>query len=127
MIIGIGVDTIEIARMADLISIHQEKILSRLFTEDEITYCSRKLSSESYAARFAAKEALLKSTGIGLNKGFRWKDFEILNDNMGKPFVRLNGLAAEALNNCRIHISLTHTKTLATAFVIVEKKELINE
>ena len=127
MIIGIGVDSIEISRMTDLISRHQKKIFARLFTDNEIAYCSQKHSNESFAGRFAAKEALLKSSGFGLNKGFRWKDFEILNDELGKPYVNLSGLAAEIFRNCHIHISITHTKTIATAFVVVEKEKMPDE
>lgn len=122
MIKGIGTDIIEIARVEKLIQKYKTHFLYRTFTPEEIKYCKKKANMESFAVRIAAKEALFKATGIGWRDGFTWKDFEILNDDLGKPIVHLHGKAKEFFQDSEIHISLSHDKTHAIAFVIVEKK-----
>lgn len=124
MVKGVGTDIIEISRIEKLLSQHSEKGLLRIFTDKEISYCSKKRkNAESFAGRFAAKEALFKATGIGWRDGLKWIDFEILNDDFGKPEVVLSGKAQEILAGCKIHISISHNKTQATAFVIIEERE----
>jgi len=123
MILGIGTDIIEISRIEKLLSQQKETGLKRIFTDKEIEYCSiKKKNAESYAGRFAAKEALFKATGIGWRDGLKWTDFEITNDELGKPRVNIYGKAKEIFHNCTINISISHNKTLAIAFVVVEKE-----
>ncbi len=122
MIIGIGTDIIEISRIEKLTA--DEKRLFRIFTKNEIAYCSAKAHvAESYAGRFAAKEALLKAAGTGWRDGLKWTDFEIINDKLGKPEVKLHAKAQKIFEGCTIHISISHDKSRAVAFAVVEKKE----
>ena len=116
---GIGVDTIEINRIKKTIEAN-EKFLEKVFTDNEIKYCKAKKNSfESYAARFAAKEAFSKALGTGVGKSFSWLDIEILNDKLGKPAIRMvNKILIDSKS--KIHLSLTHTKDYSTAFVIIE-------
>ncbi|MCK5076243.1 MAG: holo-ACP synthase [Calditrichia bacterium] len=123
MILGIGTDIIEISRVEKLLAQQKETGLKRIFTEKEIAYCSKKKkNAESYAGRFAAKEALFKATGIGWRDGLKWTDFEIINDELGKPQVNIYGKAKEIFKNCTINLSISHNKTQAIAFVVVEKE-----
>jgi holo-[acyl-carrier protein] synthase len=120
-ITAIGVDICDIKRIEALIFRHQERILQRLYTTEEIAYCSGiKPKFESYAARFAAKEALLKALGTGLRDGIQWKDIEILNDSLGKPYFRFYNKARELIGNKRVLVSLSHTAGNAIAFVVIQ-------
>ncbi|MDO8686199.1 MAG: holo-ACP synthase [Clostridiales bacterium] len=97
----------------------------RVFTKEEIIYCeSKKVSRyESYAARFAAKEAVAKAFGTGIGQNMGWKDIEIKNDAAGKPHVILIGPAAahsESINAKGISISLSHCRTYAVAYAVIE-------
>jgi holo-[acyl-carrier protein] synthase len=119
---GIGIDVVEVERIASAITRHGEPFLARLFTPAEREYCeSRKSSAMHYAARFAAKEAVSKSlrTGIGGNAG--WLDMEVINDAAGAPAIRLSG-AAEAFASgqgiLEIQISITHAQAYAAANAI---------
>ena len=77
MIFGIGIDTIEVPRIAQTISDYGEQFVNRIFTQEETTYCmSRRFSAEHFAARFAAKEAFAKAIGTGIRHGFVWKEVE---------------------------------------------------
>lgn len=88
---GLGNDIIETQRVLDAIKTYKDKFLSRLFTEKEISYCQKyKDFHARFAGRFAAKEAVAKALGVGFGKQLSWKDFEILNDDMGKPNVIFN-------------------------------------
>ncbi len=118
---AVGIDIVEIPRIQDLINRYGEKFLRRVFTDTEIRYCTAKArSANSYSARFAAKEAVFKTTGLGMDKGMKWRDVEIVNDAHGKPAIRLSGVASQLLVNKLIHLSLSHTDTLAIAMVVVE-------
>ena len=125
MISGIGIDIIEVGRIEKLMGRTDDRFLRRLFTDREIAYCSQKrFKALHFAARFAAKEACLKAMGTGLSSGIAWKDVEILNDESGKPSVRLQGRArvlAEERGYGAVHVSLTHVKDIAAAVVVVEK------
>lgn len=125
MISGIGIDIIEVARIEKQLGRVQERFLRRLFTDREIAYCNRKrFQALHFAARFAAKEACLKAMGTGLSAGISWKDVEILNDEAGKPSVRLGGRAkalAEERGFRVVHVSMTHVKDIAAAVVVIEK------
>ena len=127
MIFGIGIDTIEVPRIAKSISIYNEQFLQRVFSEDETAYCrSRRFSAEHFAARFAAKEAFAKAIGTGIRRGFIWKEVEVQKEYSGKPILVLRGSMIEKVlaivgNRYHIQLSLTHTKDLAEAIVIIEK------
>jgi holo-[acyl-carrier protein] synthase len=124
MLIGTGVDLIEIDRVAKSMERYGERFLRRVYTAREIAYCSRKRSSaESFAARFAAKEAAAKALGTGISRGVTWTEFQVGREPSGKPILELSGraaaLAAELGVNA-ISVSLTHSRDLAMAMVVME-------
>ena len=121
MIIGIGVDIIEIERVRQAIQ-NNKNFLSKLFTEKEIDYfISRKMNSEVIAGNFAAKEAVSKALGTGF-RGFSLLDIEILRDQLGKPIVYLSDDMKKIINaNHRINVSISHNRTAAIAFVVLEE------
>ena len=119
-IYSIGIDLIEIERIEKLLDRYGDKFMKRIFTEVEIEYCSKKKDKGSFAARFATKEAVFKATGLGLAKGMTWKDVEVINDDRGKPEVRLYGKTAELLANKTIHISISHSKDASISIIVVE-------
>src|SRR2546430_15727208 len=127
MIFGIGIDTIEVPRIEKTIASYRDQFLRRIYTEDEVAYCNwRKFSAEHFAARFAAKEAFAKAIGTGIRKGFIWREVEVTNEFSGKPVISLHGSMIEKTaklvgSEFRIHVSLTHTKTMAEAIVMIEK------
>ena len=124
MIVGIGTDLAEVGRIRQSIADFGDRFLHRIFTERERAYASSKANAaERYAARFAAKEAGMKAIGTGWSRGVAWKDFEVANERSGRPTLQLSGVAreiAEKLSVVRISISLTHTKEMAFAIVILE-------
>jgi holo-[acyl-carrier protein] synthase len=124
MIVGTGVDLAETPRIQEAIERFGARFLERIYTSAEIAYVERKANRyERYAARFAAKEAGMKAIGTGWRLGVRWKDFEVSNLPSGKPTLRLYGVAArvaEGLGVRNIALSLTHTKELGMAHVILE-------
>ena len=124
MILGTGVDIAEVPRIRESIERFGDRFLRRIFTDGEIHYCEQKATRfESYAARFAAKEAGMKAIGTGWRGGITWHDFEVTNLPSGKPTLRLHGVAAEIakrLNVRQISLSLTHTAELGMAHVILE-------
>ena len=120
-----GVDIIEIDRVRNSFETCGDSFRDRVFTTNEIMYCEgRKLVKfESYAARFAAKEAVSKAFGTGIGEGLKWKDIEILNDHLGKPIVVLSGKAEQLYREMGakcISVSLSHCKAYAVASVVVE-------
>ncbi len=121
-ILGIGTDIVECCRIAEMITEHGEAFLRRVFTEQEILYCnSHKRSTEHFAACWAAKEAIFKSLGLGLQGPLNWTDFEINHDAKGKPKVYVGGQSKDYLQSIRlmdIQISLSHCRSFATAFAI---------
>src|SRR6516164_237790 len=124
MIVGTGVDIAEVARIRDAVSRFGERFLKRVFTPEEVRYCTSKANTEErLAARFAAKEAAMKAIGTGLRHGVTWQDVEVVRHLGGRPGLRLSGKAAEfaaALGCQRIHLSLSHTEDMAIAHVILE-------
>ena len=124
MLIGTGVDLIEIERIARSIERYGVRFLHRVYTAHEIAYCSRKRSSaESFAARFAAKEAGAKALGTGISRGVTWTEFQIARQPGGRPILELRGraaLLAGELGVKTISLSLTHTGSLAMATVMME-------
>jgi holo-[acyl-carrier protein] synthase len=124
MIVGCGIDVIEVDRIRRAGERFGRRFLERIFTPGEIAYVERKKNRwERYAARFAAKEAGMKALGTGLRRGVRWRDFEVANAASGKPELRLHGEAARIAARLGIkasHVSLTHTRDSAVAIVILE-------
>jgi len=125
MIVGIGTDIIEVARVERLLA-KQKRFQKRIFTEIEIAYCeSKKNRAQNYAARFAAKEAFLKAIGTGWRSGVAFKEIEVVNNERGKPEIFLSGTAkkfADNLGITNIQVSLSHLKDIAIAVVTVEKE-----
>lgn len=119
-IVGIGTDIVEVGRVKGVLD-RFDRFQQRLFTEGEIAYCnSRPHPHLHFAARFAAKEAVIKALGGG-RKGYRWRDVEILRDRGSRPRVALHGVAAKIAEHNGItdfHLSLSHTGSAATAFAI---------
>lgn len=122
--IGLGIDLVEVGRIRDLLTRHGQRFKEKTFTPKEIVYCDACADpAMHYAARFAAKEAAAKAIGTGLwAEGVDWKDFEVTREPSGKPVLNLHGAAsihAEKQGITRCLISLTHTKDLAQAQVIL--------
>jgi len=123
MVRGIGVDLIEIERVARLIE-RDPRVRERLFTAGEIAYCESKYyKAQHYAARFTAKEAFFKAVGTGLRGAMSWLDVAVENDILGKPHLYIGGHSAEVFREngmSAVHLSLSHTHTTAVAMVVVE-------
>lgn len=121
-IIGIGTDIVECLRIGRMIEQHGELFLNRVYTEREIRYCrSRKHSTEHFAARWAAKEAILKCLGTGWRKGLSWTDLEVRNEPSGLPRVLMCGAArdhAQGLRISEILLTMSHCRAYATATAI---------
>jgi len=120
-----GVDIIEIDRIRNSFETCGDSFRDRVFTGNEIEYCESKklVKFESYAARFAAKEAVAKAFGTGIGNGIKWRDIEIRNDQQGKPFAVLSERAGEIfeeMNARGISISLSHCKEYAVAYAVIE-------
>ena len=124
MIVGMGTDLTEIHRVERSIERFGDRFLERIFTAGEIAYCrSKKGFAESFAARFAAKEAGAKALGTGISQGVSWQELEVRRASSGKPSLHLSGRAAELaakLGVVRISLSLTHTRGMALAVVVME-------
>lgn len=124
MIIGIGVDQVEVARIARLLETRPARGAARLFTPAERAVCdARERASECYAARFAAKEAFVKALGTGLRDGMRWTEIEVRTHRNGRPEILLGGAAGRRFRERggrRIHVSFTHEGGQAVAFVVLE-------
>ena len=122
MISGVGIDIIEVARVAKEIAGAGFK--ERYFSSEEIGYCeSRHGKAGNYAARFAAKEAFFKALGTGYRGGLSFREVEVVNDRLGKPSIVLRGKTKELCRKRKlrgIHVSLTHIKDYASAVVITE-------
>ena len=125
MVVGLGTDLAEITRIRRSVERFGSRFLDRIYTPAEIAYCLRKKdAAESFAARFAAKEAGAKALGTGISRGVSWQEFEVRREFSGKPSLRLSGRAAELaaeLGIDRLSLSLTHTRELAMAVVIAER------
>ena len=123
MIKGLGIDIVEVNRIKNMKTRWQQRFLEKVFTDQEIDYCQgKKNSSQHLAARFAAKEALVKCLGTGFNN-ITLKDIEVVNDNQGKPNLKLYDRVQELAQIKgieEIHISLSHEKEYAVAEVLGE-------
>ncbi len=126
-VVGIGSDIIECLRVAQMIERHGELFLTRVYTPHEIEYCSaRKQSTQHYAGRFAAKEAVMKALGTGWTRGVQWRDIEVRNDLGGKPRIALAGGARELCEQLGIGemlITISHCRTHATAYALALGRE----
>jgi len=119
MIVGTGIDIIEIARVERAAG--KPSFMARLFTPSELETLKER-NVESAAGAFAAKEAISKALGTGID-GMDWQDMEILHDERGRPFARLSGRAQarlEAVGGKRLHISISHSREYAVAQAIAE-------
>ena len=122
MLLGIGCDVIEIARVQKAIA--KQAFLERVFAPEEIAYCQGrgKQAAASFAARFAAKEAVLKALGTGL-RGGELTEIVVSNDALGKPSVQLSGYhgqLASKLGVKNILLSMSHSREMALAYVVME-------
>ncbi len=126
-IFGIGIDVVEVGRIASAIDRHGEPFLAKLFTTAERAYCDgHKIPALHYAARFAAKEAIAKALGTGIGAHVGWLEMEITRDSQGAPKVALTGTAAAFASEnqiAKIHISLTHAREYAAANAVVMATE----
>lgn len=124
MIVGIGIDIIEVERVKNKIE-RNSGFKEKVFSQQEIAFCESKSNkAENYAARFAAKEAFLKATGFGLTLSYQLSEIEIVNDPLGKPSINLNGTfrtKATENNWNKIHLSFSHLQAIAAAVVIIEQ------
>jgi holo-[acyl-carrier protein] synthase len=125
-IFGIGIDVVEVERIASSMAEFGDRFASKIFTESERAYCDRQKNPKiHYAARFAAKEAISKAMGTGIGKDMAWLDMEIRRRPSGEPEVHLSGDGekfAKANNIEQIKISLTHAEHYAAANAVVLAK-----
>ena len=129
MKIKCGTDIIEISRIEKSIEALGEKFLNKIYTKEEIEYCESKGKQkyQHYAARFAAKEAIFKAMSDKLNDKYElcWKDYEVLKDDNGKPYVNVNSMITKEIDS--IDISMSHCREYAVANVVIiydEKSKL---
>ncbi len=125
MIVGTGIDLIETERIQRSVERFGERFLTRIFTPAEIAYCQKKQrgAAESFAARFAAKEAAAKALGTGIARGVSWLELEVRRAPGSRPEIHFTGRAAERATKlgCRhASLSITHSRELAMAMVILE-------
>ena len=116
-----GIDIIEIDRIQNVLRKHPERFLRKIFTEYEINYCRGRATQ--LAARFASKEAAMKALGTGV-RGVGWREVEVQRLRSGKPYIILHGRAkkrAGSMGIKKIELSISHSKNLATAMVIMYK------
>lgn len=126
MIVGIGIDAVDIARVVRMMGQHGERLALRLLTEDEYAYCRTKATpAQHIAVRLAAKEAAYKAlSGNALARAIGWRELEVVSRADGAPELRLHGRAADRyaeVGAASIYISLTHSDATAVAVVIVER------
>ena len=124
MIVGTGIDLVEIQRIHQSVERYGKRFLRRVYTAAEQAYCLRKKNaSESLAARFAAKEAAAKALGTGMSHGVTWVEIEVVREPSGRPTIAFHGRAREIANRLGVQstaLSLTHTRDLAVASVVLE-------
>ena len=121
-ILGIGLDATDIARVADMLERYGDRFLRRVFTDEEIAYCTRRRNAAPHlAGRFAAKEAAMKALGTGPSRGVLWKDIEVVRAG-GPPRLQLHGGAAARADLMRVRralLTITHAESLALAQVLL--------
>jgi holo-[acyl-carrier protein] synthase len=126
MIVGTGIDIVEVFRMKDAIDKWGMNFLSKVFTEKEIKYSSSKrFAPQHFAARFAAKEAVVKAFGVARKFPLNWTDIEIFNDEEGKPIISFSNDALKLKKQKKVDevaVSMSHSKNYAVANVILFRK-----
>ena len=124
MVVGLGVDIVEIDRVRKALE-NQPNMVERVFTPGEAEYCAaRQNQYQHFAGRFAAKEAALKALGTGWAHGIRWRDVEVSSEPSGRPRIHFHGKAEAALESLGVGsalLSITHARTYAVAVVILER------
>lgn len=129
MIFGVGIDLVDIPRMEALLQRWGERFVNRVFTEQEAETCyQRAHPASAFALRFAAKEAFSKAVGLGMKKGIRWRDIEVVHVGAGRPTLNLTGKSSEFCGKNgigRLHLSLSDEGRYGTAVVILEKSHEI--
>ena len=124
MIVGSGIDLVEIERIQQSVERFGSRFLNRIYTDAEQAYClGKKRAAESLAARFAAKEAGAKALGTGISRGVTWLEIEVVREPGGRPTLRFHGRAADMarrLGASRAALSITHTGKLSMASVVLE-------
>jgi len=125
MIVGIGIDIVDIERVNRLLDRYKDRFVKRVFTEEEEKYAYRSIKpAERLAGRFAVKEAFMKAIGTGKSNGILWRDVETVRGPLGRPKVKLYGKADKymnMLNGNNVHVSITHDGGKAIAFVVIER------
>ena len=128
-ILGTGIDIIENNRLKKVINKNKSAFKKKIFTTNEIAYCEKKLNNIScYSKRFAAKEAFVKALGTGFRKNINFKDIEICNNSLGKPYIAINKYIKNKIKNIfkvkqfNILLSISDEKKHAIASVIISKK-----
>jgi len=122
VIVGVGIDIVEVARIRRLLERWSVAFERRVFTEIELGRATGRARFHRLAARFAAKEAVMKALGVGW-RDLAWRDIEVRNDGAGRPEVYLRGGAAHAAESLRVRtvrVSLSHSESYATAIAICE-------
>src|SRR5260370_519465 len=121
-IVGIGTEIVECLRVGRMIEQHGEVFLARVYTDREVRFCqARRRAIEHFAARWAAKEAILKALGTPWRRGIEWTDIEIEPDSAGSPQVLLGGATKELATNLRVAnllLSMAHCRAYATAYAV---------
>ena len=124
MITGLGLDIVEVERMKTVFERWGDRIIRRLFTDREIELWDEAAGSvPRLAGRFAAKEAAMKALGVGWGPSATWHDFEIVNDDKGKPILSMTGSASRTAGDLGVqktHISISHSPMSACAVVVME-------
>lgn len=124
MVLGIGIDLVEVERLAGALGRHGERFIRRVFTPAEAAACAdRRDRLQALAARFAAKEACMKALGCGWAAGVGFTQIEVVRGLAGRPGLALHGAAARVANRlgaAKVHVSLTHQPSSAAAIVVLE-------
>jgi len=124
VVIGLGIDMVDVSRLEEALARHPERATDRLFTLEELADCKgRPNSAQCLAGRFAAKEAFLKALGTGMRDGISWRHISVRNGPMGQPELVATHVAAEKLSELKgtaVHVSITHDAGIAAAVVVIE-------
>jgi holo-[acyl-carrier protein] synthase len=125
MIYGIGFDLVRVSRIAEALERWGDRFQKKVFTPGEVRYCLQKRhAAPHFAARFGAKEALVKALGIGIRRGVHWRDVEVQRGPLGRPLLKVHGRALEICQREGIDalfLSLTHDGDYSGAMVVLEK------
>ena len=124
MVLGLGIDIIEISRIKESIDEYGSNFLQKVYTPKEIEYCSAKANKyQHFAARFAAKEAVYKAFSTSHQEGLSWQDIEITNEPSGMPIVKLNGKLKSFLSKDKdLKISISHSDNFVTCVAIIDPR-----